>query len=741
MEAVIPVPAPRAGPAGVNPRPLESIAPAPLRADIIIRRQFFKHQEFYVIKDPLALTYFRLQPEEAYILSLLDGRRTLREISQRFSERYPNHARSVEELSQFISQLGASGLLNLSANRFVENARKTGSQKLMMVWARLVSNALFIKVPLIDPSPWLGKLAHALRFVWTKWFVAAAGILFAWTAGLLLANAAEFSAHRIDFFSAGNLALLWLSIIVIKTLHEFGHATTCRHFGGEVHEMGVCFMLFTPCGYVDASDAWMMRHKRHKLYVTLAGVFTELIIASIAAHLWLVLPDGIGRSLAFNAMIVASVNTLIFNINPLMRFDGYYVLCDLLEIPNLRAKAMQFCSYHLQRVFLGYRNRQQETMFEEEANGRIFVIYAVFAYGYMIFIIYSITQVFARILEPVGLSEFGLYLGYFVEASFVALPFIKVFMDATSPGMHIVKTGSPGRRLGAVVAGLAAMTVVSFYVPTHHHVSQQAVVMPDSLAAVASEVGGVVETVHVRTGQWVQPNDLLVTLSNPDISAELRVAEATRQQARVRFIALDYRQGRAAPGENAKAAQEIEMAEAGYQRAAAWAGSLELRARNAGHVLTPEVEKLTGSYATPSVPILRMGDTRQLRLVVPLSENEAQLVRRGSPVTGRWLATGKAFRTELDSVSSQPSKPADIHIGMLAYYGGAVPSQLMQQESRERAEHPVFLATALLPNPDHAVVDGLRVRITIEGEPTTWGRKAWRWFRSLFNLKTNTTPR
>lgn len=740
MEAVASLPSPRVSPPAPAARPLDSIAPAPLRADIILRRQFFKHEEYYVVKDPLALTYFRLQPEEAYILTQLDGKRTLGEIAQRFNERYPNHARSVAELSQFISQLGASGLLNLSASRFVENARKTGSQQLLMVWARLISSALFIKVPLIDPSPWLGKLAHAIRFVWTRWFVMAAGLLFVWTAGLLLANAGEFMTRQIDFFSASNLVLLWLSIIVIKTLHEFGHATTCRHFGGEVHEMGVCFMLFTPCGYVDASDSWMMRLKRHKLFVTIAGVFTELIIASIAAHFWLVLPDGIGRSLAFNAMVVASVNTLIFNANPLMRFDGYYVLCDWLEIPNLRAKAMMFCSYHLQRLFLGYRNRQQETMFDQDANGRVFVVYAIAAYAYMIFIIYSVTQVFAKLLGPFGLSEFGLYLGYFVEASFVVLPFIKVFMDATNPGMHIEKTGSARRRLTAIFAALALLIGGSFFVPTHHHVSQQAVVTPESIEVVTSETGGVIEAIHVETGQWVNVNELIVTLRNPEVVAEMTVAEATRQQARVRFGAA--REGRnPARGESpAKAAQEIEMAEAGYERAAAKAAGLEIRAKAAGYVLTPDVRKLVGSYAAPSMMIMKLGDTKRLRLVVPLSEDDAQLVGRGSKVEGRWMATGAEFQTELASVSSQPARPTDFQMGMLAFFGGPVPTELMQRQTRDRADHPIFFASAPLAQPGHLVPDGLRVRVTIEGLSTTVGRKAWRWFMSLFNLKTTQLP-
>lgn len=737
METVV-APAPRAGPTTPEMRRWEATVPARLRADIVIRRQFFKHQEYYVLKDALALTYFRLLPEEAYILTLLDGKRTLREIAQQFSARYPNQPRTVTELAQFTNQLGAGGLLNISAGRFVENASQTKPQQLLLFWAKMVSGLLFIKIPLLDPSPWLGKLTHTIRFFWTKWFVGAALVFFVWTAGLLLANADQFAVRPIDFFSASNLVLLWLTTIVIKTLHEFGHATTCRRFGGEVHEMGFCLMCFTPCGYVDASDAWMMRRQRHKVFTTIAGVFTELILACIAAHLWLVLPDGIGRSLAFNAMIVASVNTVLFNINPLMRFDGYYVLCDLLEIPNLRSKAMAFCSYHLQRLFLGYRNRNQESQFGDEANGRVFIVYSVFAYLYMISIIYGFTQIFGRVLEPIGLRDFGLYIGFFVEGSFVALPFIKVIMDATKPGVHIVKTGSAPQRVAIVVAALAAAVALSLVVPTRHHVHQQAVVAADAIETIASEVGGVVKEVPVRTGQWVNPGDLVMTLDNSEISAELRIAEAIRQQARIRFSALGNSTSWAVSRTGAQAAQEMELAEAGYQIAAARAAKLQLRATTGGYVLTPDVEKLVGAFAPPYALVLRLGDTRRLQLVVALTEAEAQVVSPGCRVTGRWLATTAPFDTQLDSVASQPAKPTDIQYGMLSYFGGSVPSQMMQRDPRGRPDYPIFLATAPLPTPDHAVMEGLRVRVTIEGERTTVGRKAWRWFMSLFNLKAPT---
>jgi putative peptide zinc metalloprotease protein len=740
METVTAV-APLSALAAERNRRIDAVVPSPLRVDIIIRRQFFKHQEYYVLKDPLALTYFRLLPEETYILTQLDGKRTLGQIAAQYNRRYPNIARSAEELAHFVNQLAGSGLLNLDASRMVANASRTAPQRMMMIWAKLISTSLFIKIPLIDPSPWLGSLAHAIRFVWTKWFVGAALVLYVWTAGLLLANAGQFAVHRIDFFSASNLIILWFTIIVIKTLHEFGHATTCRHFGGEVHEMGLAFMCFTPCGYVDASDAWMMRRQRHKLFTTIAGVFTELILACIAAHFWLVLPDGLGRSVAFNAMLVASINTIVFNINPLMRFDGYYVLCDVLEIPNLRSKAISFCSYHLQRVLLGYRNQYQESQFSQEANGRVFIFYSIAAYLYMISIIYGFTQIFGRVLEPIGLRQFGLYLGFFVEGSFVALPFIKVIMDASKPGVHIVKTGSASRRAVALCGGLAAVVGLSFVIPTRHHVTQQAIVTPRSQEGIASAVGGVVKVMHVHTGQWVNPGDLLVTLENLDVAAELRGVEAMRKQAQLRFSALRD-SGRWSVSEtHAQLAQEMEVAEAAYEIAASRAAKLELRATTAGYVLTPDVEKMVGSYAAPSGLVLRLGDTHELKLIVPLTEAEAQMVSPGARVSGRWLATAEPFETTLDSVSSQPAKPTEFQNGMLAYFGGPVPTQMMQRDSRDRPDYPIFMATAQLPKPTFDAPDGLRVRITIEGERTTFGRKTWRWFLSLFNLKATTVRR
>jgi putative peptide zinc metalloprotease protein len=734
MEAVVPATAAPLAEPGLTARDAElgGVIPSRLRVDIIVRRQFFKHEEYYVLKDPLALTYFRLKPEEAYIITLLDGRRSLLEIERRVGARYPNQPRSLTELAAFINQLSLGGLLNQNAGRFVENARRTAGQNFLQVWAKLIGIALFLKFPLVDPSPWLGGLAHRLRFVWTKWFMGAASLLVLWSLGLVIANRADFSGGMLDFFSLGNLPLLYLAIIVTKTLHEFGHATTCRHFGGEVHEMGVCLMFFTPCGYVDASDAWMMRHKRHKLYVTIAGVCTELVIASIAAHLWFFLPDGFARGVAFNIMLVASVNTIIFNANPLMRFDGYYLVSDLLEIPNLRTKSIAYCSYHLQRFLFGYRNRQQEDIFVHEAQGSVFVFYAVAAYAYMLFITYSMTQIFSGLLEPVGLRDVGLSLGAMVQFSFIGFPLMKVIHDALKPGTHIEKVGSAARRLLVLLGLFAGMGAVSVYWPTHFHITQQAVVMAASGEWVSSETGGIVRQVHVRTGQWVEPGQLLMALANPEIETELVITEAELAAARVQFAARDLAAGWAASEGIARAAQGLEVAETAYQRAAARAAQLQLHARVAGFVLTPDPERLVGAYASSLQPILRIGDTRSLRIVIPLTEDQAQLVEPGGRVSGRWFADGRAFKTALQTVARQPAKLPELHMAMLSFFGGPAPSQVLQPQAD--FHFPLFLATALLESPDHLAVEGLRVRVDITGRATTVAQRVRRWVYAFFNV-------
>ena len=714
------------------------MVPSTFRSDIIIQRQFFRQKEYYVLKDPLALTYFRLKREEAFLLTLLDGRRSLGEIRGLYLDAFPNRPQSLSEIYAFIREIGHSGLLNISARRFVDYASGSNTPKptFLQLWGKLMAKMIFFKVPLLDPSPWLGSLTRALSFVWTKPFVTSALAFFTWTIFWLCINRGAFTQNTISFFAPSNLFLLWLCIIGVKTLHELGHATTCRHFGGEVHEMGVCLICFTPCGYVDASDAYMMRQRRHSLYTTLAGIFTEFMVASIAAHFWLYLPDGLTRNIMFNIMIVASVNTVFFNMNPLMRFDGYYVAADLLQIPNLRAKAITYCSLRLQKFFFGIRNRLQERFVEGDTHGTVFVVYAVCAYFYMLFIIYSIGQIFSRVLEPAGLKPLGMALGISAQLSFLLFPIVKITSDAFKDTGHVDRDGSTGRRFTILLAVLILLAAFLLYAPTNHKIVQQGIVLARQGEQIGAGIAGTVTEVSVKTGAWVEPGQIVARLRNPSIQAALETAEANVEIARVRLMALRssryFKDQTRIPG----AASTFEAAMLALQRTHDKAAKLEVKASTAGYVLTPNLDQLVSRYVAEHHTLMRIGDLRELKIMIPLTEEQAQMTEIGSPVRGRWRTNAGKFETTIMTLPQKRAQLGEYLPGMMALYGGPAPFETnLDGSPAAEPSYPIFIAEANLSGVDHIRKEGMRVRVNIRGKQTTWAAKCWRGMLMLWKIR------
>ena len=714
---------------------LGKVISSPLRADLEMQQQQFRGSEYYVIKDPLSLTYFRLKLEEGFLIMLLDGKRNFREIHRLFHERFPQKDLSIGEIGVFIQQMNAAGLLNLSAERFVTMARADESvpTSWLMVWGKVLSGFLFMRFPLLDPSPWLGKLTHALRFIWTRWFIGLCATFIVWSVFWLVVNRDAFTQNTINFFSPDNLILVWATLIFVKTLHEFGHATTCRFFGGEVHEMGVCLMCFTPCGYVDASDAWMMRKKAHKLYTTGAGVFTEFVIAGITAHLWLYLPPGLGKSLAFNAMIIASVNTVFFNANPLMKFDGYYIVSDFFEIPNLRTKAMMYCSYHVQRWLLGYRNLTQERYLQEEVNNRVFIVYSVLAYFYMMTVIYSLSQVFAKFLSPYGLYDFGLAIGVFVEGSFLMFPVVKVLLDAFSTARkHTVREENVWGRIARWLIPLVVGLVVVFSLPSHYMVTQQAVLVAVRSERAGVEVGGVVEKVHVHTGQWIEAGQPLLTLRNSDVTTQAQIADLWFEATKLRLTSLQVSGSLRSTSLAPEAALSLEGAATARERAQRAVGQLEIRAPAAGFVVSPDIDRLAGQYLPPGFSGLRVADLRQYKLLIPLTEAQAEMVEIGSPVNGYTRASAIAVESQIGVLPSKRDGWHDYEPAMLTVFGGPAPLENGSNAERTTPSFGLYIAEADVAHPPLGAMEGLRVKVTVTGRNATYGQRVSRWIMDLW---------
>lgn len=336
-----------------------------LRSTVQITRQHYRGQPWHVVQDHTNNAFFRLSEPAYRLLGMLDGQRSVGEAWRICNEQLGDDAPTQGETIQLLGQLYTSNLLQAEMpadshglfNRYKKRVRREVQNYLM--------NLMFIRIPLLDPDRFLERWMPLFG-----WIFSFAGLV-VWLAlmGLAFFVMSGRPGWTTDLFSAsqrvmdpGNLLLLYVGFALIKTCHEFGHAISCKRFGlrsgvgGEVHTMGIMFLIFSPVPYVDASSSWALRSKWQRVIVGAAGMWVELAIASIAAIVWAKTGDtATVHQLAYNMMFVASVSTVLFNANPLLRYDGYYMLSDFLEIPNLAQRAKDYIYYLVKRYIWGIK--------------------------------------------------------------------------------------------------------------------------------------------------------------------------------------------------------------------------------------------------------------------------------------------------------------------------------------------------------------------------------------------------
>ncbi len=271
-----------------------------LRPDLVVQPQFYEGMTHYVIKDPLALKYFRFKIEEYFLLQQFDGQKDLQEVKRAFERKYRPQTISIEDLVRFVAQLHEAGIVVIDspeqATALIRRRRKNRWRK---VWGFL-ANILFIKIPVIDPERLLTWMYPYFRWLFTRTFVAfSVGTMLA-AVTLVVSQWSQFYSMLPEFQSFFNwwtIFTFWISLAIIKIIHEFGHGLTAKHFGGEVHEMGMLFLVLTPALYCDVTDSWLLPNKWHRIWISAAGIYVELFLASIATFVWFNTEQGLFNSL------------------------------------------------------------------------------------------------------------------------------------------------------------------------------------------------------------------------------------------------------------------------------------------------------------------------------------------------------------------------------------------------------------------------------------------------------------
>lgn len=711
---------------GQDPPPdVDGTVPPALRSDLKISHQLFEGRAFVIVKDPLSLKYFRLPAEDFALAALLDGRRDVAGIRRTFFQQQPQAALShtPEELTQrilrFAQELSLGGFLEATGAGVRQQMKlESARQPVISPWS-LFMKMLFLKVPLFDPDTLLIRLERRMRWIWSWTGLALSLVIFLAGLAVFVLNWPRISPSLNDFLTLPNLALVWVLTILVKVVHEFGHGLTCKHYGGEVHEMGFMAMVFSPFLYADVTDSYLFPNKRHRILVAAAGIYIELVIAAIATLLWAVSQPGTTQQLLFNLMLITSVWTILFNANPLMKFDGYYILTDLLDVPNLRAKA-QMCVSEMFRRFLFGRNEgapANAALLPRRHRGW-FVFYSIAAQLYLLQITLGIAMIFHHMLKPYGLAWLGDWLGIGALVSMLIAP-VAAFLKKQITSPHTTLKGR--HRPWWVLFGLLITTALLLQIPWPVRIERPALLQPVNAAFVRAEVPGRLERIAVKTGQHVKTGDVMATLSSAQITSRLRAAEIQVDRAKRE---LDLTIGAAEPAAYKQSQTQLAQAEAALQEASRLESRLTLRAPCDGVVLTPDLDRLASGSLRPGDALCEIADLDPIHIYIPLGEHQARHIRAGQKVELRVPAL--PGRTVEGSVLEDSKTPParELPPNLVATLGGDLAAQ-PDAQGRLKPVETTFGVLVSLPNTDGFLRPGMTGTARLHGDEQPLWRILW----------------
>jgi putative peptide zinc metalloprotease protein len=731
-----------------------------VRPDLTARQHRYQGRTYWVVKEPVGLNYFRFQEEEFAILKMLDGQTSLDEIKDQFEAEFPPQKIGIEELQQFIGMLHRSGLI-------VANVPGQGHQLLLRrnerwrkEWMGRLSNVLSVRFKGIDPDRILTWLYPRMKWIYSRPAVIACCLLGLSALSLVLVQFDVFQSKLPEFHQFFNLKnALWLSVAlgVTKVIHEFGHGLTCKHFGGECHEMGVMLLVLTPCLYCNVSDSWMLPNKWHRAAIGAAGMYIEMIIASICTFVWWYSEPGMLNHLSLSTMFVCSVSTLMFNSNPLLRYDGYYILADLIEIPNLRQKATDILNRKMGDWCLGLE--PPDDPFLPDRNQLLFALYSIAAAIYRWVIVFSIMWFLYEVWKPYRLEIIGQIIGVAALYGLLVQPFWKLGKFFYVPG-RLEKVKKP--RMYATLGVIAAALLAVFYVPLPHRVYCTLEIQPRDAQKIFVTVPGEMVDLRVKAGDHVEKNARLAQLRNIDVELDIAKLEGEHDQKEIQLDSLRYemyrdRDSMAAleigPLEKTLAAikEQLKEKRTDFNR-------LTLASPVAGVVLPPPAEKKptsdkqlptwTGTplekrnrqaYLQEGTFFCQIGDPEKMEAQLVVEQGDIEYVRMAFNKDLGPLVDVKLdelpFRNLNGRVTEVADEPLRVVLPHLGNKQGGEVATKTDESGVERPQTTSYLVRVPLDDAEGLLRIGYKGRARVHTRPRTLGHRLWRYVTQTFNFR------
>ncbi|MFN3168318.1 MAG: PqqD family peptide modification chaperone [Phycisphaeraceae bacterium] len=615
-----------------------------LRSTVQCDRQRYRGRIWHVLRDPTTNKFYRLDGPNYRMVGLLDGRRTVDQVWKIVCQQLEHDAPTQGEVIQLLGQLYQNNLIEADLPADAAGMFDRYKKRKQREVRGYLASILFARVPLFDPDRILERVTPLLGWTFgplgvALWLALIGYALFqlagSGKADLILAQALGDPASGVEgVLAPANLWLLYAAMFLAKLLHELGHGVACkrfgqrRHSGGEVHTVGVMFIAFIPIPYVDASSSWALRSKWHRAFIAAAGMYVELALAAIALLVWVNTdPDSTLHQLCFNVIFIASVTTLLFNANPLIRFDGYYILSDLIEMPNLAQRSKDYLYYLVKRFI--YKVRRPYNPSHGGAEVPVLIGYGVLSFFYRIFITVTIVWFVADKMFFIGAA-----MAIAAIIGFVVVPMVKLVKYLTT-NPELSRTRS--RSLAWSIGTAAALVALFGAVPIPEWKTAPGLVEPVRERELFVQTEGELVAILPTGSRVAGPGVEIARGQNPDL-----VAEREQIQARLDELGAQYDQRLAAGNRAAANAIHDQLAALSAKR-----DDLDRRERDltilapfVGRWSTPKLDGRDGVYARHGEPLGRLVSDDALRVVILADQNVGPRLRNE-------LSLGEAVRVRL----------------------------------------------------------------------------------------------
>lgn len=703
-----------------------------LRPSAQMSRQFYRGERWYVVRDPAGNQFHRLSAPAYAFVALLDGTRTVAEAWELTGGQLADSAPTQNEVIQILSQLHSANLVEANVTPDAAVLLRRHKRMVQRQWKGRLMNVLFPRIPLWDPDEFLKRWMPAMKPLLSWWGLA---LWFVVVISAVIALVPEWDKLKGGVQMAMDPSYwpwLWLTFVGVKLVHELGHAFACRRFGGECHELGVMFLVLVPAPYVDASSAWLFPSKWARAFVGAAGMVFELFVAGLMAFVWLNTQEGtLLHYLAFNTMLIASVSTILFNANPLLRYDGYYILSDLLEIPNLRYRSPEYSLGLIKRHLFKVKLTQPLP----PVGQRVWLLlYAISSSIYRTFIGFMIILIVWDKVPMIGiLMAIGGAITWLCVPVFKTLKYLLI-----EPELHRKRMRAAMWTVGAIATVVVVVGLLRF------SVTYTAEGYVDAANKVVLHAGapGVVETIVARDGQALKQGDVILVCSNLELDAEIARLNARLSALRARYeqgIVRDRAEAQATLEQIADLENELKLDKERRDR-------LTLRSPIDGVLIAPDLDHLIGRYITEREEVAIVSDPSELLVRVSLPQDDAALRYTEGSASPETLARGQQAKIRLASMGWQDSELVGfieertapqwmLPHASLGHMGGG-PSQIDPTDTKGvKLLKPQIEVYVRVPNPDGKLITGQRAYLRFDlgqRKPLiwNWSRRLWQIFQS-----------